>query len=95
LEKVCDIVYESSSRLVDTTNFFIASTVPGRRELQVQRYYTDDTRRVDEEGLVRWLPLAADVVARGEVIHYADYVAECTRRRISPRVAPPTSTSNL
>ncbi len=81
-----ELIYTQTSRLIDTTNFYIVLHNPDRHTLSYALFIEGDERREDREN-IHWPDnegLAAEVIRTGRPLRTEDYVSECTRRGISP-----------
>ncbi len=81
-----ELIYAQTSKLIDTTNFYIIMHDPERKGLSHAFFLEGDKRYPEREG--RPWPdaegLAAEVVRTGRPIHTIDYVAECVERGVPP-----------
>lgn len=82
-----ELIYAQTSKVLDTTNFFIALHDAAAQELYHAFYIRDDERLPDREG-ERWRlgrGLLSEVVRTGQPIRTDDYMTECAKRDVRPR----------
>jgi len=82
-----ELIYTQSSKLLDTTNFYIMMHDPMNNVLEYVFFLEEDERFEDKEG-TPWpdnLGLASEVVRTGQPIRTEDYLKECSIRGIEPR----------
>ncbi len=82
-----ELVYAQTSKVLDTSNFFIALHDPSAAELYYAFYLQNDERLLEREG-ERWRMgrgLLSEVVRTGQPIRTDDYLSECAKRDVRPR----------
>ncbi|MBN1285958.1 MAG: GAF domain-containing protein [Anaerolineae bacterium] len=86
-DDLLELIYAQASRVIDTSNFFIALYDPEASELYYAFYSQNDERDKTREG-ERWKlgrGLISEVVRLGQPIRTEDYMTECAKRDIRPR----------
>jgi two-component system NarL family sensor kinase len=83
LDELYRIIYEQCGRLVDTTNFFIATIGPGPHEMVSALHYFQGVRRRDMEGPPRRMGLVQVVIDQQAPLMVDDYIAACRERGIA------------
>jgi signal transduction histidine kinase/uncharacterized membrane protein len=86
-DDLLELIYAQSSKVLDTTNFYITLYDEKKDELSYAFYAENNERRPAREG-EHW-PLGEGllgiVVRTGQPVRADDYLAECARRGIKPR----------
>ncbi|MGH9174225.1 MAG: GAF domain-containing protein, partial [Vicinamibacterales bacterium] len=82
LDDLYEIIRSQCGRLVDTSNFYIATLGPGPGEMTMQLHYFNGVRDPDRERVAVKMGLTKDVVLAGEPIVVDDYIAVCRERGI-------------
>ncbi len=86
-DDLMDLIYHQSSKLIDTTNFYIIVHNEQFKMLSYAFYVESDERRTEFEGSM-WpenLGLAAEVIRSRREILTDNYRTECARRGVRPR----------
>ncbi len=81
-----ELIYTQTSKLIDTTNFYIISHNPALRSLSYAFFLENDERNEAREHMA-WPDtegLEAEVVRVGRPIRTSDYLAECQRLNVRP-----------
>lgn len=84
-----ELIYTQTSKLIDTTNFYIVMHDQERQELSYAFFLEGDERLNDREG-ISWPDtegLEAEVVRVGRPIRTTDYALESRQRGLRPRVS--------
>ena len=84
-DDLLELIYTQTSRVIDTTNFYIAQVDPEKAKLCYD-FAVEARERIDtaDEQPVG-MELADEVVRTQRPIRTTDYVQECRRRGLSPR----------
>ena len=82
LEELYDIIYEQASRLVDTSNFYIATLGPAPGEMTRQLHYFGGVRNALDPDATIQMGLTREVVQESKLVIVDDYVATCRERGI-------------
>lgn len=84
VDDLLELIYAQTSRVLDTSNFYIALYYPERENLSFA-FYVEKGERLyrDDEWSVE-MDLAGDIVRTGRPIVAEDYVQECLRRGYDP-----------
>jgi signal transduction histidine kinase len=86
-DDLLELIYAQSSKVLDTTHFYITLRDENRDELYYAFCVEDNERQPEREG-VRWNlaeGLIGQVVWLGQPVRTDDYLAECARREAQPR----------
>ncbi len=81
-----ELIYTQTSKLIDTTNFYIAMHHPDTRTLSYAFFVENDERHERREG-EHWpddMGLVSEVIRTWRPIRTDDYLAECQRLGIKP-----------
>ncbi|HUG16950.1 MAG TPA: GAF domain-containing protein [Thermomicrobiales bacterium] len=78
------IIYEQCGRLVDTSNFYIATIGPAEDEMTLATYYANGSHLPDRSGRVVKVGLTSTVLAQGEPVFFNDYAEACRARGFGP-----------
>lgn len=81
-----ELIYAQTSKLLDTTNFYIITHNAQRRALGYAFFLEGDERYAEQEGEI-WpdnIGLASEVIRTGRPIITEDYRAECAFRNVDP-----------
>lgn len=78
------IIYEQCGRLVDTSNFYIATFGPAPDDLTLEAYYADGQHLPDRAGKVVKVGLTSTVLETGVPVYFNDYVEACRVRGFGP-----------
>jgi two-component system, NarL family, sensor kinase len=82
LDEVYEIIYEQASRLVDTSNFYIATLGPNPGEMKRRLHYFGGARdALDPDETIK-MGLTREVVDEQKLVIVEDYVACCRERGI-------------
>ncbi len=82
LDELYEIVYEQASRLVDTSNFYIATLGSTPGEMTRRLHFFDGVRNaLDPDGTIQ-MGLTFEVVRDSKLVIVDDYVAACRERGI-------------
>lgn len=84
IEELYEIIYRQCGRLVDTTNFYIATIEPNLSEMTMALHYFGGARRRDLEGGPVRMGLTRSVIERGAPLMVDDYLAACRELGITP-----------
>lgn len=84
LNELYRIIYEQCGRLVDTSNFYIATIGPGEDEMTLATYYADGRLLPDRSGRIVKVGLTSTVFEKGEPVFFNDYEEACRERGFSP-----------
>ena len=84
IDELYEIIYQQCGRLVDTTNFYIATIDPNLSEMTMELHYFGGKRRRDLEARPVWMGLTRSVIERGAPLMVDDYVAACRELGITP-----------
>jgi two-component system NarL family sensor kinase len=87
LDDLYDIIHEQVGRLVDNSNFYIATTGPTPGTMIIRLYYFKGQRRHDLAGQVVEAAFSRRVLAQAEPVMVDDYVAAC--RELGIPIQPP------
>src|SRR5207253_1128769 len=88
-----ELIYTHTSKLIDTTNFYIITHHEDSRSLSYAFFLESDERNEAREGL-HWPDnegLESEVIRTGRPIRAADYAYEAQRLRIKPRDPQPNA----
>jgi len=88
-----ELIYTHSSKLIDTTNFYIIGHYPESKTLAYAFFLENEERNETRENM-HWPDdegLESEVVRTGRPIRANDYLAECQRLRVRPREPQPYS----
>lgn len=88
-----ELIYTHTSKLVDTTNFYIIMHYPDSRSLAYAFFLENDERNENREGL-HWPDhegLEAEVIRTGRPIRANDYATEAARLRVKGRDPQPVA----
>lgn len=86
-DDLLELVYAQTTRVIDTSYFFIALYEEETNELYYAFYSQNDERVKEREG-ERWKlgrGLISEVVRLGQPIRTGDYLTECAKRDVRPR----------
>ena len=84
LDDLLELIYAQTSRVLDTTNFYIAMYDEAKETLSYAFYVVDDERRYSDDEWPLGVGLASEIIRRGQSIVTDDYMSECLRRNIPP-----------
>jgi signal transduction histidine kinase len=84
LDDLLELVYAQTSRVLDTTNFYIALHDEGKGTLSYAFYVVNNERHYPEDEWPLGVGLASEVIRYGQPIVTDDYMSECLRRGITP-----------
>jgi two-component system, NarL family, sensor kinase len=84
LNELYRIIYEQCGRLVDTSNFYIATIGPDQDEMTLATYYANGHHLPDRSGKVVTVGLTSTVLQKGSSVIFNDYAAACRERGFSP-----------
>jgi signal transduction histidine kinase len=82
-----ELIFAQSSKLIDTTNFYIVLHRPEVQAVYYGFFLENDERYEDREGQL-WsdrVGLEAEVIRTGGPIRTDDYLAECAQRGVQPK----------
>ncbi|MGB4676547.1 MAG: GAF domain-containing protein, partial [Aggregatilineales bacterium] len=82
-----ELIYAQTSKLIDTTNFYILMHDPDARRLRYV-FFLENNERIETREGEEWPDdegLASEIIRTGRPIRTADYRAECERRGLTPR----------
>src|SRR5690606_17075283 len=82
-----ELIYAQTSKLIDTTNFYILMHDPDARRLRYA-FFLENNERIETREGEEWPDdegLASEIIRTGRPIRTADYRAECERRGLAAR----------
>ena len=88
LDDLLELIYAQTSRVLDTTNFYIALHDPEKHTLSFAFYVEDGERRYPDDVWADSEGLTSTILRTGQTITADDYLAECQRRGIQPAGKP-------
>lgn len=88
VDDLMKLIYTQTSRVLDTTNFYIALYNPEKKTLSFA-FYVEDNKRLypDDEWSIE-MGLTGEIVRTGKPIVAKHYLQECIRRGITPGGLP-------
>jgi signal transduction histidine kinase len=84
LDDLLELIYAQTSRVLDTTNFYIALHDEAKGTLSYAFYVVNNERHYPEDEWPLGVGLASEVIRYGQPIVTEDYMSECLRRGITP-----------
>ena len=88
VDDLMELIYAQTSRLLDTSYFYIALYNPDRRTLRFAFYIEDGERLYRDDEWSVDTGLTGEIVRRGRPIVTEDYTRECLRRGVRPGGPP-------
>ncbi len=84
LDDLLELIYAQTSRILDTTNFYIALHDEEKDTLTFAFYVENDERLYPDDEWALGIGLTSEIIRQGQPIVTDDYTAECLERGITP-----------
>ncbi len=88
LDDLMELIYAQTSRVLDTSNFYIASYNAEKGTLSYDFYVEDDERLYPDEEWSVEVGLTGEITRTGRPIVTQEYLEECRRRDVVPAGKP-------
>ena len=88
VDDLMELIYAQTSRVLDTSNFYIALYNPEKETLSFAFYVEDGERLYPDDEWPVGMGLTGEIVRTGVPIVTEDYIQECLRRGITPGGRP-------
>jgi signal transduction histidine kinase len=84
LDDLLELIYAQTSRVLDTSNFYIALYDEAKETLSYAFYVENDERYYPDDEWPLGVGLTSEIIRQGQPIVTDDYMGECLRRNIPP-----------
>lgn len=88
VDDLMELIYAQTGRVLDTSNFYIASYNAEKETLSYAFYVEDDERLYPDEEWSVEVGLTGEIIRTGRPIVTQEYMAECRRRGVTPAGEP-------
>jgi len=88
VDDLMELIYAQTSRVLDTSNFYIALYNPEKETLSFAFYVEDGERLYPDDEWSVGMGLTGEIVRTGQPIVADEYIQECLRREITPGGQP-------
>ncbi|HJW83620.1 MAG TPA: GAF domain-containing protein, partial [Anaerolineae bacterium] len=87
-DDILELIYAQSSKVIDTTNFYIALVDPRRDTLRFAFYVENNERLYPDDEWPTHIGLNGEILRTRRPIVTDDYVQECLERKVTPGGKP-------